>query len=334
MTEHPGSQCNGTAGTALFAVPGTGGASPRLRPSAARSDADARTAIEATSRGGESQTDTNPVAVAETHASPVAKPSSSRPRSTCRAWNSRHSGLSPTDGARGWRIPPVAAASALDGRAGLLLSMPPAGHRQPVGLAGPLPDGRPASPGTGRPGLDGLRVEVDPRSSSRRSRASLARGSSRSRPPAVPHAPGLGPLSSRGPATDGSPTAPLWKGSSRPGGSIIPSPLNWKLVEPGTSSSPGARASASWSPSPTPPSKTPRPSRPPSACSNPTRPGSSCNGWSVDGRSPARRSTSTTSIARPKGSKNTSSASPCPPSSRSSLEKPERSRDERHSVPG
>ena len=101
-----------------------------------------------------------------------------------------------------------------------------------------------ASPGTARRASPAC-ASRSPRSTSRQSRASSARGSSHSRPPGCSAPRRAGTSTSRGPATDGSRIALRWKASSRPGGSITPSPSTGSSSSPGRSCSPGARASAS-----------------------------------------------------------------------------------------
>ena len=140
--------------------------------------------------------------------------------------------------------------------------------RQPVGLAGPLPDRRPRHLGRDAGPRTACASRSTP-STRRRSRASSARGSSRSRPPGCSAPRPAGTSTSRGRATAGSPTATRSRASSRPGGSTTPSPSTGSSSSPARSSSPGARASASSCPSPTPRSRRPRRSRPPSACSSP-----------------------------------------------------------------
>ncbi len=220
---------------------------------------------------------------------------------------------------RGLGAAPVAVAAELDGRGRARLPLPAAGHRQPVGLAGPLPDRRPRHLER-QPGLEGLRVEVEPQYE-QAIKSQFGSGIVTFSPPWLFRTPPGWDLYLKGPSN-------RWKPNCHPLEGIIETwwlnytfTINWKLVEPGTVVSPGARASASSCPSRTPRSRGPRRSRPRSACSSPRPPASCSNGSSGAGSSSAGGSPSITSTARPRASTTTSARSACRRSSRTCREK-------------
>ncbi|MGP0065407.1 MAG: DUF6065 family protein [Isosphaeraceae bacterium] len=231
MTEHPGSQCNETEAPPCSRCRALEARIAALEAQlAARSDADARTAIEATSRG-ESQTDTNPVAVAETHASPVAKPSSSPPINLPRL-EFKALRLIPYGWGEGWQLRPS----------------PPRRHWMdelthsyqclPLVIANQWgwqvlcpTDVRVTWDGT--PGLDGLRVEVPPQFEPA-IKSQFGSGIVTFSPPWLFRTPPGWDLYLKGPSN-------RWKPNCSPLEGVIETwwlnytfTINWKLVEPGT----------------------------------------------------------------------------------------------------